>query len=174
MWNMQLCMAHLLVVSGCWYLQKSASSGAKTSFSDQEWPNVDSRLLSFEDIEHWRPPNDAPCNAANLTYQAVSFLMNIVGLDRANLLAKTGTEPAGSGLSWIWYGRNGPKMEPLLTLGKNLVTRSLHRDNDCEWRVNEFWFTILNGLRVALRQWFICEGMRAFSTQTVHDIYVSP
>jgi len=116
MWNMQLCMAHLLVVSDVWYLQNSASGGAKTLRSDQKWLYFQRRLLSFEDIEHWRPPKDAPCKAAYFTYQALNFLINIGGLNWANCLAKTGTELAGSGFSWNLYSRNGPKIELLLTL----------------------------------------------------------
>jgi hypothetical protein len=77
---MQLCLAHLLVVSEFRYLQKSAIGGAKTSFSDQKWLYFQSRLLSIKDITHWRPPKDAPCKAAYFTYQALNYLINIGGL----------------------------------------------------------------------------------------------
>jgi hypothetical protein len=41
------------------------------------------RLLSFEDIENWRRPKDAPCQAAYFTYQALNCLINIGGLNWA-------------------------------------------------------------------------------------------
>jgi len=123
MWNMQLCMAHLLEVSDFRYLQNSASADAKTSFSDQKWLYFQNRLLSFKDIEHLRAPNDAPCQAAYFTYQALNFLTNIAGLNGGNHLAKTGTEAASSGFSWNRYHRNSPKMEPLLTLGGRNIIR---------------------------------------------------
>jgi hypothetical protein len=41
------------------------------------------RLLSFEDIENWSRPKDAPCKAAYFTYQAVNCLNNIGGLNWA-------------------------------------------------------------------------------------------
>jgi len=114
--NMQLCVAHLLAVSDFRYLENSASGGPKTSFLGQKWLYFWSCLLSFKDIEHRRPPKDAPCNAAYFTYQAVNILINIGGLNWGNHLAKTGTEPAHSGFSWICYCRHGPKMDSLLTL----------------------------------------------------------
>jgi len=113
---MQLCVAHLLAVFNFRYLQNSASSGPKTSLLDQKWLYFWSCLLSFKDIEHWRLPKDAPCNAAYFTYQAVNILFNIGGLNWGNRLAETGTEPAGPGFSWNRYCRNGPKMEPLVRL----------------------------------------------------------
>jgi len=61
---MQLCMAHLLEVSNFRYLQNSASDGAKTWFLGEKSLYFQSRLLSFEDIENLRPPNDAPYKAA--------------------------------------------------------------------------------------------------------------
>jgi hypothetical protein len=39
------------------------------------------RLLSFEDIENWRRRKDAPCQAANFTYQALNCLIDIGGLN---------------------------------------------------------------------------------------------
>jgi hypothetical protein len=57
---MQLCMAHLLVVSDFRYLQNSASDGAKTWILGEESPYFQSHLLSFEDIKNRRPPTDAP------------------------------------------------------------------------------------------------------------------
>jgi hypothetical protein len=82
----------------------------------QKWLYFQSRLLSFKDIEHWRPPKDALCKAAYFMYQALNYLINIGGLIWGNRLAKTGPEPASSGFSWNPYSRNSPKMEPLLTL----------------------------------------------------------
>jgi len=61
---MQLCMAHLFVISNFGYLQNLASNGAKTSFFGQKSLYFQSRLLSFEDIKNQRPPNDVPCKAA--------------------------------------------------------------------------------------------------------------
>jgi len=119
--NMLLCMAHLLVVSDVRYLQNSASSGAKTSFSDHKWLYFQSCLLSFKDMEHWRQPKDAPWKAAYFTYQALNYLINIGGLIGGNHLAKTGTEPASSRFSWNRYSWNGPKMEPLLTPGSGIL-----------------------------------------------------
>ena len=109
-------MTHRLVVSDFRYLQNSASGCAKTSFSDQKWLYFQSRLLSFKDIEHWRPPNNAPCKPASFTYQALNYVINIGGLNWGNRLAKTGTERASSEFSWNRYSWNGPKMEPFLTL----------------------------------------------------------
>jgi len=61
---MQLCMPHLLVVSNFRYLQNSASEGAKHGFLAKKSLYFQSHLLSFEDIENGRPPNDAPHKAA--------------------------------------------------------------------------------------------------------------
>jgi len=61
---MQLCMAYHLVVCNFQYLPNSASDGAKTLFLGEKSRYFQSHLLSFEDIENWRPPNDAPCKAA--------------------------------------------------------------------------------------------------------------
>jgi uncharacterized protein (DUF2461 family) len=61
---MQLCMAHLLAVSDFSYLQNLASDGAKTWFFDEKSLYFQSRMLSFEDMENWRQPKDAPCRAA--------------------------------------------------------------------------------------------------------------
>jgi len=61
---MQLCMAHLLVVSDIQYLQNSASNGAKAWFLGAKSQYFGSRLLRFEDIENRRPPEDVPCKAA--------------------------------------------------------------------------------------------------------------
>jgi len=61
---MQLCMALLFVVSKCRYLQNSASDGAKTCFLGDKSLYFQSHMLSFEDIEKWRPPKDAPYKAA--------------------------------------------------------------------------------------------------------------
>jgi hypothetical protein len=121
---MQLCMAHLLGVTNFQYLQNSASGGAKTSFSDQKWLYFQSHLLSIKDITHWRPPKDAPCKAAYFTYQALNNLINIGGLISENCTVKTGTEWAGSGISSNHYSRNGPKVEPVLTLKCMLDSQS--------------------------------------------------
>jgi len=118
MWNMQHCMAHHLMVSDFRYHQNWASGGAKTSLLNQKWLYFQSHLLSSKDIEYWRPPKDAPWKAAYFTYQALNNLINIGGLNWGNRLAKTGTEPTGSGFASNHYSRNGPKMEPLLTLLK--------------------------------------------------------
>jgi len=79
-WNMELQMAHLLAVSNFWHLQNSASGfeiivifGWKTRF-------LLYRLQRFKDIENRRPPKDAPCWAAYLTYQTLNSLINICGL----------------------------------------------------------------------------------------------
>jgi len=61
---MQLCMAHLLVISNFQYLQNSASDDATTWFLGEKCLYFQSRLLSFEDIENRRQPKDAPCKAA--------------------------------------------------------------------------------------------------------------
>jgi len=119
MCNMPLCMAHLLVVFDFSYLQNSASSGVKTSFSDQQWLYFHSCLLSFKDIKHWRPPKDAPWNAAYFTYQARHVLSNIVGLKEGNRRVKTGIELAGSVFSFTCYSRNRLKMELMRTLNKD-------------------------------------------------------
>jgi len=119
MWNMQLCMAHLLVVADFRYLQYSASGGAKSSFSTQKWLYFPSRLLSFKDSRHWRPPKDSPWKAAYIIYQALNYLINNGRLNWGNRLVKTGAKPAGSGFSWICYTRNCPKLEPLLTLERD-------------------------------------------------------
>jgi len=58
MWNMQCFMAHLLVVCNYWYFQNSATGGTKSSFSHYNWLSFQSYLLSFNNIEHWRPPKD--------------------------------------------------------------------------------------------------------------------
>jgi len=116
MWNMQLCMAHLLVVSDCRYLQNWASGGAKTSFSDQKWLYFQSRLLSFKHIEYWKPPKHAPCKTAYFTFQALNNLINIGGLNGVNCLGKTQTKLASSRFSWNRSSRNGLNMEPLPTL----------------------------------------------------------
>jgi len=116
MWNMQLCMAHFLVCSNFRYLWNSASGGAKTPFSGQKWQYFQSHLLSFKDIDFWKAPKDAPWKTACFTYQALNLVINIGGLNGGNRLAKTGTEPAGSRFSCNRYSRNGPQMEPLLTL----------------------------------------------------------
>jgi len=42
---------------------------------------LQSRMLSFKDIEHWKAPKDAPCKAAYFTYEALNFLINIGGLN---------------------------------------------------------------------------------------------
>jgi len=61
---MQLCMAHLLVVSNFRYLQNLASDGAKPWVFSEKSLYFQSRLLSFEDIGNRRPPKDAPRNTA--------------------------------------------------------------------------------------------------------------
>jgi len=80
-WNVQRCMAHFLVVSKVWYLCHSASCyenrvifGPKTMF-------LHHNLLTFEDIENRGPRQDAPCEAAYFTYQALNYLINIGGLN---------------------------------------------------------------------------------------------
>jgi len=79
-WNMELQMAHLLAVSGFWYLQNSASCseiiviiGRKTGF-------LGCQLLQFKYIENRRRPKDAPRWAEYFTYQTLNSLMNIWGL----------------------------------------------------------------------------------------------
>jgi hypothetical protein len=121
MWNMQLCTAHLLVGSDFRYLWNSASGGAKTPFLGQKWLYFQSHLLSFKDIDFWKAPKDAPWKTEYFAYQALNFLIISGGLNCGNRLAKTGTEPAGSGFSCTRYSRNSPKMELLLTLFINLV-----------------------------------------------------
>jgi len=116
MWNMQLCVAQLLVVSDLRYLQNSASGGVKTSFSDQKWQYFQSPLLRCKDMEYWRPPKDAACNTAYFTYPAKNLIINIGGLNWANCLGKSGTERAGSGCASNHYSRNSPTKEHLLTL----------------------------------------------------------
>jgi len=116
MWNMQLCMVHLSVLSDFWYLRDSASGGAKTSFSDQKWLNFQSHFLSCKDIKHWKPPKDAPCKATYFTYQAQNCIINVGGHNWENGLAKTGTDLATSGFHWNCYSRNRLQMEPMLTL----------------------------------------------------------
>jgi len=49
-------------------------------------------------------------------YQTQNHWMHIRGLNWRNPLAQTWTELAGSGFSWNCDSRNGPKIEPLLTL----------------------------------------------------------
>jgi hypothetical protein len=61
---MQLCMVHLLVVSDFRYLQNSASGFAITVIFRPKSMFLHHRLPSFEDIEKWRLPKDAPCKAA--------------------------------------------------------------------------------------------------------------
>jgi len=61
---MQLFMGLHLVVSNFRYLQNSPSDGAKAWFLGEKSLNFRSCLLSFEDIENWRLPIDAPGNAA--------------------------------------------------------------------------------------------------------------
>jgi hypothetical protein len=61
---MQLCMAHLLVVSHFPYLQNSTSDTAKTWLLAEKSLYFQSRLLSFEDMENRRLPKGAPCTAA--------------------------------------------------------------------------------------------------------------
>jgi hypothetical protein len=73
-------------------------------------------LLSWKDIEHWRPPKDVPCKAAYFTYQAQDCIINIGGLNWGNRLAKTGTEPACFGFPGNHYNRSGLKLELLVTL----------------------------------------------------------
>ena len=117
MWYMQLCTAHLLAVSDFRYLQISASGGSKSSFLPQKWSYSQRSLLSFKDIKNRKPPKDAPCAAAYFMYQTLNHRMNIRGLNWGNRFVQTRTEPARSGFSWNHYNRNGPKTEPLLTLG---------------------------------------------------------
>jgi len=61
---MQLCMAHLLVVSDFRYIQISASSFDNTVILRPKTMFLHQSLPSFEDIDNWRPPKDAPCKAA--------------------------------------------------------------------------------------------------------------
>jgi len=114
MWNMQHGKAHHLVVREFRYLQNSASSGAKSLFSNQKWLYFQSCLLSFKDIKHWSPPKDAAWKAAYFTYPALNFLINIGGLNWGNHFAKPGTELAGCGFSLNQCSRNCLIMELLL------------------------------------------------------------
>ena len=134
----QLCMAHLLVGSNFWYLQNSASGSTKTPFSGQNWLYLQSRLLSFKDIKHWKAPNDAPCKGASFTYQALYFLINSGGLNWGNLLPKTGTEPVGSGFTSKRYIRNGPKMELWLTLSVTICA-----PGDANWDNIRMWLKVI-------------------------------
>jgi len=79
-WNMELLMAHRLVVSAFWYLQNSGSGfeiivilGRKTRF-------LGYCLERFNDIGNRRRPKDAPCWAAYFTYQTLNSLINTCGL----------------------------------------------------------------------------------------------
>jgi len=58
---MQLSIAHRFVVSNYRYSQNLASDGPKTWILGEKSLYFQSHLLSFEDIENRRPPNDAPC-----------------------------------------------------------------------------------------------------------------
>ena len=82
-WNIQHCIAPLLVVSNVRYLWNLASNfenrviiGPKTMFFRH-------CLLSFDDIDNWRPPKDAPCKATYFPYQALNGRINIGGLNWA-------------------------------------------------------------------------------------------
>jgi len=61
---MQLCMAHLFVVSDFRYLENSASGFENTVIFRPKTMFLHHRLPSFEDIENWRRSNEAPCKAA--------------------------------------------------------------------------------------------------------------
>jgi len=61
---MQLCMAHLLVVSNFQYLLNTASGFENTVIFRPKTLFLHHRLPSFEGIENWRPTNEAPCQAA--------------------------------------------------------------------------------------------------------------
>ena len=81
--------------------------------------------------------------------------------------------------SWVTYLAIGCKHTwmtywPPLAV-KPIVTHSLpYPENERQWNLNDFWCCILASLSVALWQWFVYEGMAAFSTETVHDIFVTP
>jgi hypothetical protein len=70
-----------LVVSDFRYLENSASGGAKTPFWSQKCLYIQSHLLSFKDIEHWKATKDPPCKSAYFTYQAPNFLIDIGGIN---------------------------------------------------------------------------------------------
>jgi len=53
---MQLCMAHLLVISDFRYLQNSASGFENTEIFRPKTMFLHHPLPSFEDIEIWKPP----------------------------------------------------------------------------------------------------------------------
>jgi len=132
MWNMQHCMAHLLVVAEFQYLQKSVCGGAKTPFSYLKCLYFQSHLLSIKDIEHWRPPKDVSCQTAYFIYQALNYLINIGGHDWGNHLAKTRTELVASGFSWNQCSRNSPKTEQLLILVTKHLGSFFGNSHDCK------------------------------------------
>jgi len=74
-------MAHLLEVSDFWYLQNSASCYEIIVIFFPKTSVLGYRLLRFEDMANWRPPNDVPCGAAYFTSQTLNSLFNICGLD---------------------------------------------------------------------------------------------
>jgi hypothetical protein len=77
---MQLCMAHLSVVSNVQYVYNSASGFENCIIIGPKTMIMCHRLLSFADFEHRRPPKDAPCEAAYFTYKAINCQINIGGL----------------------------------------------------------------------------------------------
>jgi hypothetical protein len=60
---MQLCMAHLLVVSDFRYLQNSASGFENRVIFRTKTMFLHNHLPSFEDMENRRSPKGAPCRA---------------------------------------------------------------------------------------------------------------
>jgi hypothetical protein len=80
---MQLCKAHLLVVSDFPYLQNSVSGYENTVIFRLKTMFLQYRLWSFEDMENGRRPKDAPRKAAEFTYEALNSLINIGGLNWA-------------------------------------------------------------------------------------------
>jgi hypothetical protein len=80
---MQLCMAHLLVVSNVQYLSNSASGFEYTVIFGLKKMFLRNCFLSFEDINNRRPPKDAACKAAYFTHQVLNCWINIGGLNWA-------------------------------------------------------------------------------------------
>jgi hypothetical protein len=88
---------------------------------------ISKQLAEFWRDQNQRQPKDAPSKAAYFIYQTLNYVMNIHGLNWANRLVRTRTEPAGAGLCWNRYTRNSPKTEPLVTLHGTIVVYSVVR-----------------------------------------------
>jgi len=79
-WNTELQMAHLLAVFNFWYLQNSASGFEIIVILNRKTRFFGYRLQRFQDIDNRRRPKDAPCWAADFTFQTLNSLINICGL----------------------------------------------------------------------------------------------